>query len=166
MEQTQAAAAGQPRIDPRALTPPTAAAERAANLLVLVVVALALGLGWGLKVFIENRTAIYNDPTVTFNYPATWVTDNDDDDNPMVRDAKSGSTLFNNRVAGVLASSVAVAVGWALARYAFEFTWTASPLVPLAGGLVGAVLALLAGWWGLREVLRRPVVDTLRRATE
>ncbi|HMZ87275.1 MAG TPA: ABC transporter permease, partial [Giesbergeria sp.] len=69
-------------------------------------------------------------------------------------------------LAGVLASSVAVAVGWALARYAFEFTWTASPLVPLAGGLVGAVLALLAGWWGLREVLRRPVVDTLRRATE
>ncbi len=69
-------------------------------------------------------------------------------------------------LAGVLASSVAVAVGWALARYAFEFTWTASPLVPLAGGLVGGVLALLAGWWGLREVLRRPVVDTLRRATE
>ena len=69
-------------------------------------------------------------------------------------------------LAGVLASSVAVAVGWALARYAFEFTWTASPLVPLAGGLVGAVLALLAGWWGLREVLRRPVVDTLRQATE
>jgi len=31
---------------------------------------------------------------------------------------------------------------------------------------IGAVLALLAGWWGLREVLRRPVVDTLRRATE
>jgi putative ABC transport system permease protein len=30
--------------------------------------------------------------------------------------------------------------------------------------LSGAALALLAGWWGLREVLRRPVVDTLRRA--
>ena len=99
MEQTQAAATGQPdQFDPRALTPPTAAAERAANLLVLVVVALALGLGWGLKVFVENRTAIYNDPTVTFSYPATWVTDTDDDDTPMVRDARSGSTLFNNRV--------------------------------------------------------------------
>ena len=69
-------------------------------------------------------------------------------------------------LAGVLASCVAVAVGWALARYAFEFTWTASPLVPVAGGLAGAVLALLAGWWGLREVLRRPVVDTLRQAAE
>ena len=32
--------------------------------------------------------------------------------------------------------------------------------------IAGAVLALGAGWWGLREVLRRPVVDTLRRAAE
>ncbi|RYE41850.1 MAG: FtsX-like permease family protein [Hyphomicrobiales bacterium] len=69
-------------------------------------------------------------------------------------------------LAGFLASSVAVAVGWALARYVFDFAWTASPWVPLAGALAGAVLALAAGWWGLREVLRRPVVDTLRRAAE
>ena len=69
-------------------------------------------------------------------------------------------------LAGVLASCVAVAVGWALARFVFDFTWTASPLVPLAGSGVGAVLALIAGWWGLREVLRRPVVETLRRAAE
>ena len=26
------------------------------------------------------------------------------------------------------------------------------------------LLALAAGWWGLRDVLRRPVVETLRRA--
>lgn len=68
-------------------------------------------------------------------------------------------------LAGVLASIAAVIVGWALARYAFEFRWTASPWVPLAGGLAGALLALAAGWWGLRDVLRRPVVETLRRAT-
>jgi putative ABC transport system permease protein len=37
--------------------------------------------------------------------------------------------------------------------------------VPLVGTLAGALLALAAGWWGLREVLRRPVVETLRRAT-
>jgi len=67
-------------------------------------------------------------------------------------------------LAGVLASIAAVAVGWALARYAFEFSWSAQPWVPLAGGLAGALLALAAGWWGLREVLRRPVVETLRRA--
>ena len=69
-------------------------------------------------------------------------------------------------LAGFLASIVASIVGWALARWVFEFAWTASPLVPLVGALCGAVLALAAGWWGLREVLNRPVVDTLRRAAE
>jgi putative ABC transport system permease protein len=68
-------------------------------------------------------------------------------------------------LAGLLASIAAMVVGWALARYAFEFQWTASPWVPLAGTAAGALLALAAGWWGLREVLRRPVVETLRRAT-
>jgi len=68
-------------------------------------------------------------------------------------------------LAGLLASIAAVAVGWALARYAFEFRWTASPWVPLAGTVAGALLALAAGWWGLRDVLRRPVVETLRRTT-
>ncbi len=67
-------------------------------------------------------------------------------------------------LAGALASAVAVAVGWALARWVFEFTWTAPLWVPLAGALAGAVLALAAGWWGLREVLTRPVMATLREA--
>ena len=67
-------------------------------------------------------------------------------------------------LAGLLASLVATVVGWALARYVFGFEWTASPLVPLLGALAGAVLAMAAGWWGLRDVLRRPVVETLRRA--
>jgi putative ABC transport system permease protein len=68
-------------------------------------------------------------------------------------------------LAGLLASIAAIVVGWALARYAFEFQWTASAWVPLAGTVAGALLALAAGWWGLRDVLRRPVVETLRRAT-
>jgi len=67
-------------------------------------------------------------------------------------------------LAGVLASCAAIAVGWLLARYAFEFDWNPQLWVPLAGGAAGALLALIAGWWGLREVLRRPVVETLRRA--
>jgi putative ABC transport system permease protein len=69
-------------------------------------------------------------------------------------------------LAGFLASVVASIVGWGLAKYAFDFAWTASPLVPLAGAVAGAALALAAGWWGLREVLSRPVVETLRRAAE
>ncbi len=69
-------------------------------------------------------------------------------------------------LAGVLASLAAMVVGWALARYVFEFRWNPSPWVPLAGGTAGALLALAAGWWGLREVLRRPVVQTLRQAAD
>jgi putative ABC transport system permease protein len=69
-------------------------------------------------------------------------------------------------LAGFLASIVASVVGWGLARFAFEFEWTVSPYVLVGGALAGAVLALAAGWWGLREVLNRPVMDTLRRAAE
>jgi putative ABC transport system permease protein len=67
-------------------------------------------------------------------------------------------------LAGFLASLVALAVGWALARFVFEFAWTGSWLVPVVGSLAGAVLAMAAGWWGLRSVLATPVVETLRRA--
>ena len=67
-------------------------------------------------------------------------------------------------LAGFLASCVAGGVGWALAHYVFEFEWTLSLWVPVLGSLAGAALALAAGWWGLRDVLKRPVVETLRRA--
>ena len=67
---------------------------------------------------------------------------------------------------GVVATIQAVVVGWSLARYVFNFSWTAAPWVPLAGGLAGALLAMIAGWWGLRDVLRRPVIETLRRAPQ
>jgi len=69
-------------------------------------------------------------------------------------------------LAGFLASVVASVVGWALARYVFDFAWSVSLWVLLAGSASGAVLALAAGWWGLRDVLRRPVVQTLRRAAQ
>ena len=67
-------------------------------------------------------------------------------------------------LAGFLASIVALAVGWGLARYVFDFSWTGSWTVPLFGSLAGAVLAMAAGWWGLRSVLNTPVVETLRKA--
>ena len=67
-------------------------------------------------------------------------------------------------LAGFLASLVALAVGWGLARYVFDFSWTGSWTVPLFGSVAGALLALAAGWWGLRSVLNTPVVETLRKA--
>ena len=84
----------------------------------------------------------------------------------LLRQVQRAELMGVGLLAGFLASSVAVGVGWALARFVFDFTWTAAPWVPLAGAVAGAVLALAAGWWGLREVLLRPVVDTLRRAAE
>ncbi|MEZ5646699.1 MAG: FtsX-like permease family protein [Burkholderiaceae bacterium] len=82
----------------------------------------------------------------------------------LLRNVQRIELLGVGLLAGALASVVAVVVGWGLARYAFEFTWTASPWVPLAGALAGALLALSAGWWGLRGILRTPVIETLRRA--
>lgn len=82
----------------------------------------------------------------------------------LLRDVQRVELLGVGLLAGVLASVVAMAVGWALAKYAFEFSWQPSPWVPVAGGLAGGVLALAAGWWGLRSVLKTPVIETLRRA--
>ena len=67
-------------------------------------------------------------------------------------------------LAGFMASVMALAVGWALARYAFDFAWTPLWWAPLAGGCSGAALAWLAGSLSLAGVLRQPVVQTLRQA--
>jgi putative ABC transport system permease protein len=84
----------------------------------------------------------------------------------LLRQVQRAELIGVGLLAGFLASIVASLVGWGLARYVFDFDWTASPVVPLVGALAGAALALAAGWWGLREVLNRPVVETLRRAPE
>jgi putative ABC transport system permease protein len=67
-------------------------------------------------------------------------------------------------LAGFMASSAAMAVGWAMAKYAFEFNWTPAWYVPLLGALAGGLLAWAAGWWGLAGVLKQPVAHTLRQS--
>jgi putative ABC transport system permease protein len=83
----------------------------------------------------------------------------------LLRSVQRIELLGVGLLAGFLASLVAMGVGWALARYAFEFAWQPSLWVPLGGSAAGGLLALSAGWWGLRSVLRTPVVETLRRAS-
>ncbi len=84
----------------------------------------------------------------------------------LLRQVQRAELAGVGMLAGVLASIVAVAVGWALAKYVFEFTWTAAVWVIPVSGVLGALLALAAGWWGLREVLNTPVMNTLRRAAD
>ncbi|MGZ8290372.1 MAG: ABC transporter permease [Telluria sp.] len=67
-------------------------------------------------------------------------------------------------LAGLLAATGAAALGWALATYQFKFPWVFSPTVWLAGIVVGAVCAIVGGWFGLRNVLRQPPLQTLREA--
>lgn len=67
-------------------------------------------------------------------------------------------------LAGLLAASGAAALGWALATYQFKFEWSFSPVVWLAGLVVGAVCAIVGGWLGLRNVLKQPPLQTLREA--
>jgi putative ABC transport system permease protein len=67
-------------------------------------------------------------------------------------------------LSGLLAASGAAALGWALATYQFKFPWSFSPVVWLAGIVVGAVCAIIGGWLGLRNVLKQPPLQTLREA--
>jgi putative ABC transport system permease protein len=69
-------------------------------------------------------------------------------------------------LAGFMASSMALVVGWALARFAFEFAWQPPLWAPLAGGALGALLAWTAGSLSLSGVLRQPVMQTLRQSAE
>jgi len=67
-------------------------------------------------------------------------------------------------LAGFLAGTVALLLAALLARFVFEFDWQLKPWVPLISAGCGALLAWSAGWWSLRGVLQRPVVQTLREA--
>ena len=86
--------------------------------------------------------------------------------NSLLRQVQRAELAGVGFLSGVLASVAAVSVGWALARYVFEFAWTVSLWVPIWGAVTGAILALMAGWWGLRNILQRPVMQTLGRGAE
>ncbi|MBC3916310.1 FtsX-like permease family protein [Undibacterium sp. CY18W] len=72
--------------------------------------------------------------------------------------------LLIGGLSGALAASGASAIGWALARFSFNFEWTFSPVVWLAGLLIGAACAAIGGWLGLRNVLNQPPLLSLRES--
>ncbi|HVH36437.1 MAG TPA: FtsX-like permease family protein [Tahibacter sp.] len=78
--------------------------------------------------------------------------------------AQTAEMLCLGGLAGLLAAAGAVAIGWALSRYAFEFDYRISPWVFVFGIGGGALCALAGGWVGLRSVLRTPPLATLRDA--
>jgi putative ABC transport system permease protein len=81
----------------------------------------------------------------------------------LLRQVQGAELAGVGLLAGFLASIIAVAIGWAMARYVFEFTWSIKLWVPLVGSIAGSVLALVAGTYVLRSVLQRPVIETLRQ---
>jgi len=82
----------------------------------------------------------------------------------LLRQVQRAELVGVGLLAGLLAALVAAVVGWALAHFVFGFDWVLPWWLPPTGALAGGILAWAAGWWGLRTVLRRPVVATLRQA--
>lgn len=72
--------------------------------------------------------------------------------------------LATGALAGGLAATAALVIGWILASRVFDFVWSAPWWAVLPGAACGALLAWLAGWWSLRGVVHRPVALTLRQA--
>jgi putative ABC transport system permease protein len=78
--------------------------------------------------------------------------------------AQVAEMLCVGALAGLLAAIGAAAIGWALARFAFEFDYTVTPWVFILGIGGGALCALAGGWMGLRNVLTTPPLTSLRDA--
>jgi putative ABC transport system permease protein len=67
-------------------------------------------------------------------------------------------------LAGFVAALVSALMAGLLAKFVFNFDWTISPLLPIFGLCLGALLTLLMGWQVLRKVLNQPVMQSLRAA--
>ncbi len=80
----------------------------------------------------------------------------------QVRRVQSAEFLLVGGLAGVMAALGAQTLGAILAQRVFEFHLTLNPWLPLIGIAVGMVCTTLAGWPGLRAVLRRPALQSLR----
>jgi putative ABC transport system permease protein len=78
--------------------------------------------------------------------------------------AQTAEMVLVGCLAGAMASVGAVAIAWAMARYAFDFAFRAPGWIGPAGIVAGVAAALLGGWAGLRHVLSVPPLQSLRDA--
>ena len=78
--------------------------------------------------------------------------------------AQTAEMVCLGALAGGLAAAAAAAVGWTLAKFAFEFDYAVAPWVFVLGIGGGVACALAGGWLGLRNVLKSPPLATLRDA--
>ena len=65
---------------------------------------------------------------------------------------------------GGAATAGALVIGWALAGQVFQFAYQPRWESLLWGALAGGLVAVAAGWVGLRGVLRAPPLASLRAA--
>ena len=65
-------------------------------------------------------------------------------------------------MAGLLGGVGASAIGWVLARFAFQLDYWPDPAIALTGIAVGLLVVCLAGGLGMRPVLNQPALTSLR----
>ncbi|TMS58906.1 FtsX-like permease family protein [Imbroritus primus] len=80
----------------------------------------------------------------------------------LVRQIQVAEFLIVGGLAGLMAGSGALTIGWALANFVFEFPYHFNLWILPAGIAAGMLCAFAGGWPGLREVLRQPALATLR----
>ncbi|BCL86337.1 hypothetical protein MAFF211471_14200 [Ralstonia solanacearum] len=82
----------------------------------------------------------------------------------VVRQTQYAEVLIVGGLAGLMASAGAIAIGWVLSAQVFDFPYRFNPAILPVGIAAGMLCAFAGGWLGLREVLRRPAMATLRDA--
>ncbi|CAJ92164.1 putative ABC-type transport system involved in lysophospholipase L1 biosynthesis, permease component [Cupriavidus necator] len=82
----------------------------------------------------------------------------------LVRQTQYAEFLVVGGLAGFLASLGAIAVGWGLSQFVFDFPYRFNAWIVPVGVVSGMLCAFAGGWLGLREVLRQPALATLRDA--
>ena len=70
--------------------------------------------------------------------------------------------VLGGGAAGIVTAMGAAGISAALAHWVFRFPWQPPWLLWPAALLAAALLAVLAGWWSLRGVLRKAPGQSLR----